>query len=105
MLEPEKLTDLARYIGQERLNRMLERFVIEVGQRLNTLASCTVIELANDMHKLKSMAGQFGFMELSTLCAEIEAEAQQGAGLNRLPDFAAAAERAVAAAKSSIGGG
>ncbi len=103
VLEPEKLEDLARYIGQERLTQMLERFVIELEKRLPVLGSFTVADLATETHMLRAMAGQFGFMELSNLCAEIEGEARQGAGLNRLPDLAAAGERALAAAKASIG--
>ncbi len=102
VLDKRIIADLDDYIGRERRTIMLARFVTFVEQHLVVLGSASVPELAAMTHSLLSMSGQFGFMELSRLAAEVEEEAREGSGLDRIADLRRAGERALAAARALL---
>jgi HPt (histidine-containing phosphotransfer) domain-containing protein len=103
VLEESALQGLARLLGRPRLAAMIATFMRETPRRLDELqrAGAGAEELRTHAHALVALAGQFGFIELSRLCAEIEQEARRGEGMERLDELRAAVERAVRAAAAS----
>ncbi len=99
VLDERKLSELAGFIGRDRTAKMLGQFVVEIERRLAAFAPSSTDELGTLTHSLSSLAGQLGFVQLSTLCAEIESEARQGFGLDRAADLRLVADSAVLAAR------
>ena len=101
VLDERKLTELVGFIGRDRTAKMLGQFVVEIENRVAGFPPSNTDELGALAHSLSSLSGQLGFLQLSLLCAEIENEARQGFGLDRLADLRLSAERAIVAARSS----
>ena len=100
VLDTAKLNDLIRLIGSERVMRLLHAFAQEVESRLCTLDGIGADELCARCHTSVSSAGQFGFLELARLCADMEDASRLGNGLDRLDALDAAARRAAEAARN-----
>ena len=100
VLDERKLSELVGFIGRDRIAKMLGQFVVEIESRVATFAPSSPDELATLTHSLSSLSGQLGFLQLSLLCAEIEREAREGLGLDRLADLRQAADSAIVAARS-----
>jgi signal transduction histidine kinase/CheY-like chemotaxis protein/HPt (histidine-containing phosphotransfer) domain-containing protein len=96
------LTELVRFVGQHRLADTLSQFLTDMRSRLAALETTpSTADLASTAHSLIGPAGQFGFIRLSRLCAEVENEARQGDGLNRVAELLAEGAAALAAGESS----
>ncbi len=100
VLDERKLSELVGFIGRDRIAKMLGQFVFEIETRVASSDPAGPEELATLTHSLSSLSGQLGFLQLSTLCAEIEREARQGLGLDRLMDLRLVADSAIVAARS-----
>ena len=98
VLHAAKLDDLVAVMGRDRVARLLGAFVQDLDARLLTLDGAGASGLRDQCHALVSTAGQFGFAELGRLCAEVEAAARSGGGLDRVSDLRAVAARAISAA-------
>lgn len=98
VLDESKLATLVGLVGPERLRKMLNAFVSEVEKRTEGVDTLAAKDFAARVHTLVSLAGQFGFAELSTLCASIEAEIRVDQKPVRISEFKDAAKRAVKAA-------
>ena len=103
VLEESVLAELCGVLGSQKLASMLSRYLTDLRGRLKALeTSVSAAELANVTHLLIGAAGQFGFKRFCRPCAEIEDEARQGGGLNRVADLMAVGASALAAGESSL---
>ena len=100
VLDTGTLEELAGLIGQVRLMEIMSRFVDDLARRIEVLDQASTGELAEHMHSLISQAGQLGFVQLSRLCSEADAEARRGTRPHRIDEIRSAAARAAAAARS-----
>ena len=100
VLDERKLSELVGFIGRDRVAKMLGQFVVEIETRVASADPSSPDELATLTHSLSSLSGQLGFLQLSRLCAEIEREARQGLGLDRLTNLRLVADSAIVAARS-----
>ncbi len=100
VLDERKLSELVGFIGRDRIAKMLGQFVVEIETRVASSDPAGPNELATLTHSLSSLSGQLGFLQLSLLCSEIEREARQGLGLDRLTDLRLVADNAIVAARS-----
>jgi CheY-like chemotaxis protein len=100
VLDDDTLNTLAEILGAHRVPALLSAFMEDLRGRIGELKDpgTTCQTLRANAHALVSLAGQLGFAELSALSADIEGEAETGAGLDRLPELSAAAARAIEAA-------
>lgn len=101
VLDMAKLEELSELIGRDRLGSMMERFLADLRIRLAAVLSGDRDELSGAVHVLVSTAGQLGFGELSTLCAEADRQLRSGSGFHRTEELRGAAERAASAAARS----
>ncbi len=101
VFEPGRIEELVGLLGRDRLQVMMARFVDELRTRIETVLSGGEAELSEAVHVLASTAGQFGFRELGTLCAEANTRLRTGAGFDRIDDLRSAVDRAAAAAARS----
>ena len=100
VLDERKLSELVGFIGRDRIAKMLGQFVVEIETRVGSAGSSNPNDLATLTHSLSSLSGQLGFLQLSRLCSEIEREARQGLGLDRLTNLRLVADSAIVAARS-----
>lgn len=103
VLDDGTLEMLAEILGRHRIPALLSAFMDDLRLRIERLTApgTTCQTLRENAHAIVSLAGQLGFIELSGLCAELDEEAEMGAGLDRLPELSAAAARAIEAASQS----
>ena len=101
VLDIAKLQELSELIGRDRLGSMLDRFLSDLRVRLAAVLSGDENEVSNAVHVLVSTAGQLGFGELGTLCAEADRQLRAGSGFHRTEELRGAAERAASAAARS----
>jgi HPt (histidine-containing phosphotransfer) domain-containing protein len=79
MIDWARITELRDEIGEEGFEEVVELFLIEVEERLETLnADKNLQELEEDMHFLKGSALNLGFDDLAALCHEGEKRAAAG---------------------------
>jgi PAS domain S-box-containing protein len=100
VLDHKVLGELRQVVGEARLAQLLGIFVEETKRRNTEFSAMTLAELSAHTHACAGTAGQFGFIELSRLCTEIEAETRLGKGSERVAELIAACERAIDAALS-----
>jgi PAS domain S-box-containing protein len=100
VLDHRVLGELRQVVGQARLAQLLGIFVDETRRRNTEFTAMTLAELSTHTHACAGTAGQFGFLELSALCTEIEAETRLGRGSERVTELIATGERAIDAALS-----
>ena len=100
ILDKDQMAAFVAMMGAKRAAEAMRKFALYVEDRLTGLATATPAELAAIAHGMIMMASQSGFAELAKVCAEVQREARQGAGLNRAPELRAAAERALAALRT-----
>ncbi|WP_430912069.1 PAS domain S-box protein [Methylobacterium sp. sgz302541] len=101
VLDGDALAELVSLLGPNKIAAMLVSFRRDIERRLALLgaAEATEEDLSAHAHAVTSLAGQLGFMELSAVCAGMQAPA--GGGLDRIATLRSAADRALDAAAAS----
>ncbi|NNK15759.1 MAG: Hpt domain-containing protein [Sulfitobacter sp.] len=79
MIDWNHVRTLQQEVGPEDFDKLVPLFFSEIDSAVKRVSkSDTPIQLARDLHFLRSGALNLGFSDLSTLCAEGEMQAENG---------------------------
>ena len=81
MIDWNHVRTLQQEVGPEDFDKLVPLFFSEIDSAVKPVSkSDTPIQLARDLHFLRSGALNLGFSDLSALCAEGEMQAENGEG-------------------------
>jgi hypothetical protein len=100
VLDETLMSKFVALMGPDWVAKGLRKFAIDVEGRLASLDAATPSDLAAITHGMITMTAHCGFTELYNLSVDVQREARQGAGLNRVAELRAAGERALAVMRS-----
>lgn len=90
MINWERVNELRDEIGAEDFGEIVELFLSEVEERLETLCADKSVEaVGEDMHFLKGSALNLGFENLASICQDREDRAATGEIITDLPSVIA----------------
>lgn len=85
MIDWARISELREEIGADDFQEIVELFLSEVEDRLETLdANKALSDLEEDLHFLKGSALNLGFERLAALCHEGEAQASSGEAISNV---------------------
>jgi hypothetical protein len=99
VLDEDQMSKLA-LMGPDWVAEGLRKFAIDVEGRMAALDAATPSDLPRITHGMIMMAAQCGFTELFNVSEDVQGEARQGGGLNRVAELRAADKRALAVMRS-----
>jgi hypothetical protein len=100
VLDNDKVSKFVALMGPDWVATNMRKFAIDVEARMASLDAATPSDLAQITHEMIMMAAHCGFTELLNILEDVQREARQGAGLNRITELRAAGERALAVMRS-----
>ncbi|MGH1576089.1 Hpt domain-containing protein [Planktotalea sp.] len=94
MINWARITELREEIGAEDFEEVVELFLSEVEERLETVSADKSFEdFEEDMHFLKGSALNLGFEELARLCSDGESRAASKDAISDIASIFAAYEK------------
>lgn len=101
VLDTRYLDELAAVLDDARLAGLLNRFLSGLSEKRSRLDQMDESEILDHVHASVSMAGHFGFLQLSHVCSTIEEKIRAGHGAGDLAELQTAIDRAFEAVRAS----